>query len=237
MPMIGSDCGFVVRKRLRPFEVFQQNDVSNQKGWARASHHRHRSYFYKQDIDVSSRGGCVISVLTCLWAYQNNRLKITTMVTTANGSDSSTYWDSKPSSTGALNIWYINQLPFRLSEKRSSLFKTDLSTQFYPRVSHRQLHLQCPELRGHAVLLSGQVSQVWCTNYVYLSWLFYQSNGKRQDGTSALMQPPHQQQTPARDGWKDIWITTWVLHQPWLRRPFVTTLQSPTLTKLLARKS
>ena len=25
--MIGSDCGFVVRKRLRPFEVFHQNDV------------------------------------------------------------------------------------------------------------------------------------------------------------------------------------------------------------------
>jgi hypothetical protein len=55
----------------------------------RASHHRHRPYLYKQDIDVSSRGGCVISVLSCLCAYQN-RPKITMTVTTPNGSGSST---------------------------------------------------------------------------------------------------------------------------------------------------
>ena len=39
MPMIGSDCGFVVCKVLRPSEVFHPNDVSNQKGRTRASHH------------------------------------------------------------------------------------------------------------------------------------------------------------------------------------------------------
>ena len=54
MPMIGSDCGFVVCRCLRPSEVFHQNDVSNLKGRTRASHHRHKSYFYKQDFDVSS---------------------------------------------------------------------------------------------------------------------------------------------------------------------------------------
>ena len=66
MPMIGLDCGFVVCKRLRPFEVLHPNDVSAQKGRTRPSHLRHSSYFYKQDIDVSSRDGCVTSVLTCL---------------------------------------------------------------------------------------------------------------------------------------------------------------------------
>ena len=30
----------------------------------------------------------------------------------------------------------------------------------FTRGFHRQLHIQCPELRGHAVLLSGQVSRV-----------------------------------------------------------------------------
>ena len=40
MPMIGSDCGFIVCKGLRPFEVFHQIDMSNKKGQTRASHHR-----------------------------------------------------------------------------------------------------------------------------------------------------------------------------------------------------
>ena len=40
MPMIGSDCGSVVCKGLRPFEVFHPNDVSTQKGRTRPSHHR-----------------------------------------------------------------------------------------------------------------------------------------------------------------------------------------------------
>jgi len=89
--------------------VFHQNDVSNKRGWTHASHHHHRHYFYNQDIDISSRGGCIISVLSCLCAYQN-RPEITMTVTTPNGSDSSTRWDSKHSSTGVLRIWFMNQL-------------------------------------------------------------------------------------------------------------------------------
>ena len=43
----------------------------------------------KQDIDVSSQGWCVISVLGCLCVYQTGS-KITMMVTTPNDLDSST---------------------------------------------------------------------------------------------------------------------------------------------------
>ena len=104
------------------FEVFHQNEASNKKGRTPASHHRHRPYCNKQDIDVSSRDGCVIFVLGCLCVYQT-RSKITMTVTTPNDLDSSTCWDGKRSSTGALHVWFINQLRFGLSGESSVVYK------------------------------------------------------------------------------------------------------------------
>ncbi|EDR01876.1 uncharacterized protein LACBIDRAFT_310294 [Laccaria bicolor S238N-H82] len=49
-----------------------------------------------------------------------------------------------------------------LPEKRSSLFKTDRPTQFCPTVSHRQLQIQCSEVRRRAVLLSAKWKKLVC---------------------------------------------------------------------------
>ena len=121
----------------------------------------HRLYFHTQDIDVSSRGGCAISVLSCLCVYRN-RPKNTTTVTTPNGSDSSTRWDCNRSSKGAPHIWFTYQLPFRLPEKHSSRFKMDWSIQFYSRVSHCQLWIQCPERRRCVMLLNAEPKKWVC---------------------------------------------------------------------------
>ena len=104
-PMIGSDRGSVVCNGLRFFELFRQNDVSHKKGRTRAPHHCPRPYFYKQDIDVSSRGGCVISVLSCLCAHQN-RPKI--MVATPSGLNNSTCWDPRDLLISDSSISYLS---------------------------------------------------------------------------------------------------------------------------------
>ena len=83
-------------------------------------------------------------------------------VTTPNGSDSSTRWDGKPPSTGALHIWFMNRLPFLLPEKHSSLFRTNWPTQFFSRVFHCQLQIRCLELRRRAVLLTVYLQKRVC---------------------------------------------------------------------------
>ena len=154
----------------------------------------------------------------------NNRLKITTKVTPPNCLDSSTCWDGKPSSSGALHVWCINQLLFSLSEKLSSLFKTEWSTQFYPRVSHRQFQIHCVELRRRAMLLSADRKKLVCvvrwvkcdarTMHTYLGFSIRATGNDKMERQFWSSRPSNYKPL-SKTGWKDMWTPTWPLHQPW----------------------
>ena len=73
--MIGSDRGFVVCKCLRPSEVFHQNDVSNQKGRIRASHHRHTFTSRTSTFQVEVGVLYLILLVCVLTRTKDSRLK------------------------------------------------------------------------------------------------------------------------------------------------------------------
>ena len=138
MAMIGSDCGFVVCKGLRPFEVFYQIDVSNKEGRTRAYDHRHRSYFYDRDIDVSIEVGVLylfslVCVLNRTTDARLRRRSRHSMVRTVQRTEMVSLID------GSSPYLLYQSVTFQAAGKALLTVLERLTDPIYPSVSH---HLQ-----------------------------------------------------------------------------------------------
>ena len=129
--------------------------------------------------------------------------------------------DGKLSSKRALHIWLVNQLPLKCSRRtdRPNFTRWFLTASFKSS-AQKYVEARCCLARngkGWSVRLGGS-SVMYKLCILMLG--FYQGNGKQQNGTSILK--PTSYKPLSETGWKDIWITTWPLHQPWCRQTGTT---------------